>query len=84
MTKKKEFPEWAKILYRGVRAGIAAGMAQAWLLQPDWTEPEVAFRTVGVAFVAGFTPAFGMWLRDQVDAWFGWQPNGLVQRFMPI
>ena len=78
---KKEFPEWAKILYRGVRAAVAAGIAQMVLI-PDWqSQPE---RTLGVAFITGFLPSFGMWLRDQLDTWFGWKPNGIVQRTMPI
>lgn len=80
----KQFPEWAKILYRGVRAAVGAGMAQAWLLRPDWTNPEEAFKTVAVAFVAGFIPAFGMWLRDRLDGWFGWTPQGVIQRVMPF
>lgn len=84
MDGKKQFPEWAKILYRGVRAAIGAGMAQAWLLKPDWSNPEEAFRTVAVAFVAGFLPAFGMWLRDQIDKWFDWKPDSLPQRLMPF
>ena len=75
------FPEWAKILYRGVRAALAAGIAQIVLI-PDWqSAPE---RTILVAFVTGFLPSFGMWLRDRVDGWFGWDEKSLVQRTMPI
>lgn len=84
MDNKKQFPEWAKILYRGVRAAVGAGMAQAWLLRPDWSNPEEAFKTVAVAFVAGFLPAFGMWLRDRLDQWFSWKPDGIVQKVMPF
>jgi len=81
---KKEFPEWAKILYRGVRAAVGAGLAQAFLLKPDWSNPEEAMRTLSVAFVAGFLPAFGMWLRDRIDEWFGLDEKSLPAKVMPI
>jgi hypothetical protein len=78
---KKEFPEWAKILYRGVRSAIAAGFAQV-VLVPDWqSQPQ---RTLLIAFVTGFLPSFGMWLRDKVDEWFGWDEKSLVQKVMPF
>ena len=81
MGSKKQFPEWARILYRGVRSAIAAGIAQM-ILIPDWqSAPE---RTLLVAFVAGFLPSFGMWVRDQVDKFFGWKPDGIVQKVMPF
>ncbi len=81
MGEKKGVPEWVKILYRGVRAAIASGIAQV-ILIPDWQNaPE---RTIGIAFISGFLPSFGMYLRDKVDEWFGWRPNGVVQRTMPI
>lgn len=81
---KKQFPEWARILYRGVRAAVAAGIAQALLLNPDWSKPEEAARLLGVAFVAGFLPSFGMWLRDRLDEWFGLDEKSLVAKVMPI
>lgn len=77
----KEAPEWVRILYRGVRAAIAAGIAQV-ILIPDWqSAPE---RTLLVAFITGFLPSLGMFLRDKVDELFGWKPDGIVQRVMPI
>lgn len=81
---EKKFPEWALILYRGVRAGVGAGIAQAILLQPDWSKPEEAWRTLGVAFLAGFIPAFGKWLRARLDEWFGYDETSKVAQFMPI
>lgn len=81
---KQEFPEWARILYRGARAAVGAGLAQAFLLQPDWSKPEEAGRTLAVAFMAGFLPALGMWLRDKLDEWFGQNEKSLVQKAMPI
>ena len=80
----KEFPEWARILYRGIRAAIAAGIAQIILLKPDWSKPEESLRTLAVAFVTGFIPAFGMWLRDFLDEKFGKDEKSVVARVMPI
>lgn len=79
-----QFPEWAKILYRGIRGAVGAGIAQVLLLQPDWSVPEEALRTLAVAFIAGFVPAFGMWLRDFLDEKFDQDEKSLVQRAMPI
>ena len=78
---KVVFPEWAKILYRGVRAGVGAGIAQVVLL-PDWqSQPE---RTLLLAFLAGFLPAFGKWGRDKADELFGWDEKSLFAKFLPI
>ena len=80
----KEFPEWARILYRGVRGAIGAGIAQTLLLQPDWSQPEEAIRTLAVAFLAGFLPAFGMWVRDWLDENLGQDEKSVIARTMPI
>lgn len=80
----KQFPEWAIILYRGVRAAVGAGLAQVFILQPDFTKPEIAWRTLGVAFLAGFIPAFGKWLRDWLDEKFGYDEKSKVAQLMPI
>ena len=80
----KPFPEWVKTLYRGVRAAVSAGLAQAFLLKPNWSDPDEALRTVAVAFVAGFLPALGKVLREQLDAYFGWDSNSLPSKLMPI
>jgi hypothetical protein len=77
----KQVPEWVKIVYRGIRAAIASGIAQI-ILIPDWqSQPE---RTLLIAFLTGFIPAFGMWTRDQLDKYFGFKPDGLVQKIMPF
>ena len=81
IVKKPVFPEWAKILYRGIRAAIAAGIAQIVLI-PDWqAQPE---RTLGLAFVVGFLPAFGMWARTLLDEKFGYDEKSLIARVMPL
>jgi len=80
----EKFPDWAIALYRGVRAAIGAGMAQAIVLQPDWNNPNEALKVLFTAFVAGFIPAFGKWLRDLLDSKFGYDEKSLVARVMPI
>lgn len=81
---KKQFPEWVRIVYRGFRSAVGAGIAQIILLRPDWSVPEEAARTLAVAFLAGFIPAFGMWLRDFLDKTFDQDEKSLIQKTMPI
>ena len=77
----KPFPEIYKILYRGARAAVAAGIAQI-ILIPNWqSQPG---RTLLVAFLTGFLPSVGMYLRDKVDGWFGWDEKSFVQKTMII
>jgi hypothetical protein len=79
-----KFPEWAIILYRGVRAAVAAGIAQAFILQPDWSNQDEAIRVVCVAFLSGFVVALGKWLRDILDKQFGFDEKSKIQQLMPI
>lgn len=81
---KKQFPEIYITLYRGLRAAVGAGIAQALLLQPDWSDPKQAARTLGVAFLAGFIPALGKFIRDWLDEKFGYDEKSLVARAMPF
>lgn len=81
---KKEFPEWARIAYRGVRAAVGAGIAQVIVLRPDLTNPQEAAKVIALAFLAGFLPALGMWARDMLDTHFGYDEKSLVQRVMPL
>jgi hypothetical protein len=81
---KKQFPEWAIILYRGVRAAVSAGLVSAFALQPDWSKLEESLQIVGIAFLTGFLVAFGKWLRDQLDVWFGLDEKSLVAKLMPV
>jgi hypothetical protein len=81
---KVKFPEIYRILYRGLRGAVGAGIAQAVLLQPDWSDRNQALMTLFVAFLAGFIPALGMWLRDQLDELFGFDEKSIVQKTMPI
>lgn len=81
---KKQFPEWAKIAYRGVRAAVGAGISQVVLLQPDLSNPKEAIKMLSVAFLAGFIPALGMFIRDFLDSQFGLDEKSTIQKTMPI
>lgn len=81
---EKKFPEWAIILYRGIRTAVGAGIAQALILQPDWSKPEEAGRTVAVAFLAGFSVCLGKYLRDVLDELFGFDEKSLTAKTMVI
>jgi hypothetical protein len=74
----QQFPEWARILYRGARTAVVTAFAQAVTLKVDWANPSDATRTLVVAFGSGFLVAFGMWLRDQ----FG--EKATISKVMPI
>lgn len=80
----KKFPEWAIIVYRGVRAAVGAGIAQALILQPDWSNKDIAIRTIAVAFIAGFSVCLGKYLRDQLDELFGLDEKSKAAQLMPI
>ena len=97
MTKKKTptpnpFPEYAKVLYRGVRAGISAGLTTAGvtagLLGLDITKPDMITKILVLALVisfgTGFLTAFGKVLRTYLDKVFGYNEKSLVARFMPV
>lgn len=83
-VKVQEFPAWAIVAYRWVRAAVGAFIAQVAILQPDWTNREAVMRTFLVAFMSGFVPAFGKALRDYLDKKFGYDEKSNVARFMPI
>jgi hypothetical protein len=78
----KQYPEWAKTLYRGLRAGISAGFVSAWAIQPDWSKPEESFKIVAIAFGTGFAVAFGKWLREFFDSEFGFDANSVISKVM--
>lgn len=84
MGEKKQFPEWAKMLYRGVRAGIAAAIAQTLIMNVDWSNLEESWKNIAVVLVTGFLPPVGMALRDIFDKWFGYDEKSAVQKLMPV
>ncbi len=80
----KQYPEWAKTLYRGVRAGVSAGVAAILILKIDLADPKQALQVIAVAFATGFIVAFGKWLRAELDKLFGWDGNSLPAKLMPF
>ena len=80
----KQFPEWAILLYRGVRPAIASGIAQTILLSPNWADWQNSWRNIVVVFLSGFLPAFGKWLREFLDDQFGYDEKSLIQKVFPI
>jgi len=87
MDEKKAFPEWAKTLYRGVRAGVAAGVssivALKLILNQDLLKKETLI-IIAIAFGSGFIVAFGKVLRAWLDKMFDFDENSLIARIMPI
>mgnify|MGYP001564462003 CR=1 FL=1 len=81
---QKEFPEIYKILYRGARAAISAGLVAAWAIQPDWSNLEESLKVVAVAFGTGFLVAAGKWVREFLDNRFGVDEKSLISKVMPI
>jgi len=84
MTVKKEFPEWIKTLYRGVRAGVSAGIVAVMALKLDLSDPQEAMKVVFVVFGTGFVVSFGKWLRELLDAKFGVDANSFIAKMMPF
>ncbi len=80
----EDFPLWASIVYRAVRASVGAGIAQAIVLQPDWSNPQEAAKLLAVAFGTGFIVAFGKWLREVLDKHFDQDEKSLTAKVMPI
>ena len=80
----KKFPEWAIIVYRGVRAAVAAGIASALIMQPDWSKQDEAVRILCVAFASGFIVSLGKYLRDILDKYFGYDEKSKPAQLMPI
>ena len=80
----KQFPEWAKTLYRGIRAGISAGLIAAWAIKPEWTNLEESLTVVGVVFGTAFLVGFGKWFREWLDKKFDFDANSLIAKIMPI
>lgn len=84
----KPFPEWAKTLYRGVRAGVSAGVASIIALNVGLggiiEAPQKVGLAVLIAFTSGFLVAFGKWLREWLDEKFGYTANSLPAKIMPI
>lgn len=77
-VKKVVFPEWAKILYRGVRGALITALTQTLVLKVDWTQPDQALKAMGVSLLSGFIVALGMWIRDLLGE------TNVISKVMPI
>lgn len=80
----QDFPDWKIWLYRGARAAVGAGIAQALLIPMDFSNLEAWVRLAGVSFAAGFINAFGKFLRDWLDAKYDVDEKSIVAKTMPI
>ena len=81
---KKEFPSWIKTVYRGVRAGVSAGLVAAWAVKPDWTNFSQSSEVVAIAFGTAFMVSFGKFAREKLDEWFGYDEKSLVAKVFPV
>ena len=52
------------IIWRFVRGAVASAIAQTVVIQIDWTNPDLAVRTLIAAFVSGFLLALSKALRN--------------------
>ena len=57
--------KWYPTLLRFIRVALAAGVAQAVLVRPDWSNPEQATTVLVTAFVAGLISAIFKYLREK-------------------
>lgn len=84
MTKTSDsveaFPEWKVTVYRAVRSAVAAGIAAAAVVQPNWSKPEEAVNVLIAAFIAGVVTALGKMARDE----WGGRKTSKVNILMPV
>lgn len=59
------YPEWKKILWRGLRTAVSSGIGAALVLGLDFSDPWEAVRLGGSAFISGFLVSLGLVLRDE-------------------
>lgn len=60
------YPAWKTWVWRLVRGAVATAAAQSLALNVDWTNTEVAYKTLAVSFSSGFLMALGVGIRDQL------------------
>ena len=58
------FELFRSALWRFIRVAVGVAIAETVIIKPDWTNPELAVRSLVVAFVSGFLVALGKVLRD--------------------
>lgn len=57
--------DYRSIIWRLVRVAIATSVAQTLALQVNWSDYQLAVRTLAVSFVTGFLVALSVGIRDQ-------------------
>lgn len=79
LTPIVEYALWKTWVWRFVRTAFSTALAQTLVIQVNWTEPQVAFRTLVVSLISGFFTALALAVRDQ----FGREDkSGLVQKII--
>jgi len=73
--------ELIRIIYRGVRTAIAAGVTSALIIQPENGEYT---KVLLAAFSSGFIVSLGMYLRDILDKHFDFDEKSLPNKLMPF
>lgn len=76
----KNYAAWKTWLWRLFRGAMAAGLSQALLIQPDFSDPQVAGKVVLLSFITGFIMAIGKAIRDLFDE----QDKSSMLNKMPI
>ena len=60
------YPVWKTWAWRLIRGAVATAAAQSLTLQVDWSNTEVAYKTLAISFVSGFLMAVGVAIRDEL------------------
>lgn len=60
------YPAWKTWVWRLVRGAVATAAAQSLALNVDWTNSDVAYKTLAISFVSGFLMALGVAIRDEL------------------
>lgn len=68
LETKTTYPEYKRILWRGLRTAVAAGLTQALYLNLDWADPSTAYRVFGAAFIAGVFVSGAKLIRDELGS----------------
>jgi hypothetical protein len=74
------YPAWKTWAWRLIRGAVATAAAQSLTLQVDWSNPEVAYKTIAISFISGFIMAVGVAVRDE----FGGKDKSSVVHKLPV
>ena len=59
--------EWKSIVWRLLRGSVATAFAQTVILSVDWSNPEMAMRTLVASFVSGLLLALSKSIRASTN-----------------